>query len=299
MSSPKTDTGSGAATITLGALRRRLTAMLDGPLGHDEAEATVRAILEDGAGYSRLDTVLHDSRPLEPFTAERLTAMAQRVADGTPVQYVTGHARFYGLDFHVTPDVLIPRPETEGLVDRIVDAWASRSDLRVLDLCTGSGCIAIALARSLPFARVEAVDISAPALAVAEDNARRLSAKVAFSRADVLHLEAPAEPTYDIIVSNPPYIADSERADMDHRVLLHEPEQALFVPDADPMRFYMPIAQYAARALRPGGRLYFEINSLYAEQTADCLADAGLTDVRLDRDFCGRMRYASASRPAD
>ena len=149
--------------MTLGELQRRLRAVLTEALPAGEAEGCVRAILEDAGGYTPVDLALRGDVALEAFTAERLLGMARRVAAGEPVQYVTGHARFYGMDLHVEPGVLIPRPETEGLVDRIVDDAAGRTDLRVLDLCTGSGCIAIALARNLPFARVEAPATSPPA----------------------------------------------------------------------------------------------------------------------------------------
>ncbi|MDE6137421.1 MAG: peptide chain release factor N(5)-glutamine methyltransferase, partial [Muribaculaceae bacterium] len=138
--------------MTLDELRRQLKGILAAALPAGEAEGCVRAILEDAGGYTPTDVAVRGDLSLVPFTAERLTGMARRVADGEPVQYVTGHARFYGMDLHVDPAVLIPRPETEGLVDRIVDDAAGRADLRVLDVCTGSGCIAIALARNLPFA---------------------------------------------------------------------------------------------------------------------------------------------------
>ena len=164
----------------------------------------------------------------------------------------------------------------------------------MLDLCTGSGCIAIALARNLPFARVEATDISPEALRIAEANARALHADVSFRRADALAMPAPAE-KFDIIVSNPPYIADSEREAMDDRVLLHEPALALFVPDTDPVRFYRAIAAYAAGALRRGGRLYFEINALYADATVRAVRAAGFTDVEVERDFYSRPRYVTAA----
>lgn len=280
--------------MTLGELQRRLRAVLTEALPAGEAEGCVRAILEDAGGYTPVDLALRGDVALEAFTAERLLGMARRVAAGEPVQYVTGHARFYGMDLHVEPGVLIPRPETEGLVDRIVDDAAGRTDLRVLDLCTGSGCIAIALARNLPFARVEATDISPEALRIAEANARALHADVSFRRADALAMPAPAE-KYDIIVSNPPYIADSEREAMDDRVLLHEPALALFVPDTDPVRFYRAIAAYAAGALRRGGRLYFEINALYADATVRAVRAAGFTDVEVERDFYSRPRYVTAA----
>lgn len=280
--------------MTLGELQRQLRAVLGEALPAGEAEGCARAILEDAGGYTPVDLVLRGDVALEPFTAERLLGMARRVAAGEPVQYVTGHARFYGMDMHVEPGVLIPRPETEGLVDRIVDDAAGRTDLRVLDLCTGSGCIAIALARNLPFARVEATDISPEALRIAEANARALHADVNFRLADALAMPAPAE-KYDIIVSNPPYIADSEREAMDDRVLLHEPALALFVPETDPVRFYRAIAAYAAGALRADGRLYFEINALYADDTVRAVRAAGFTDVEVERDFYSRPRYVTAA----
>lgn len=283
--------------MTLAELRRQMHTILAGALPAGEADGCLRAILEDAGGYTPVDLALRADLSLEPFTTDRLLAMASRVAAGEPVQYVTGHARFYGLDLRVTPAVLIPRPETEGLVDRIVDDAAARPDLRVLDICTGSGCIAIALARNLPFASVEAVDISPDALSVAEANARDLRADVRFRRADALDMPIPAEP-YDIIVSNPPYIADSEREAMDDRVLLHEPAIALFVPDTDPVRFYRAIAAYAARALRPGGRLYFEINPLYVDATLAAIRSAGgaFTDITMERDFYSRPRYITATK---
>ncbi|MDE6287124.1 MAG: peptide chain release factor N(5)-glutamine methyltransferase [Muribaculaceae bacterium] len=285
--------------MTLSQLQHTLIETLAAALDRDEAEATARIILEDAAGYTPLDVALHADREPEDFTCERLLDMARRVAElDEPVQYVTGHARFCGLDLHVTPDVLIPRPETEGLVDRIVDKYRDRRDLRVLDLCTGSGCIAIALARALPFCRVTAVDISGAALEVAKGNAERLGTRnIDFVQADALHLAAPAPDSYDIIVSNPPYVADSERDNMSDRVLLYEPAQALFVPDADPMRFYRPIAAYASVALAPGGSLWFEINSLYDAEVRSTMQEAGFADVDVELDFYSRPRYASAVSP--
>ncbi len=287
--------------MTLSQLQRSLLETLkSGGIGQDEAAATARIILEDAAGYSPVDIAVHATRELEDFTCDRLLEMARRVATlDEPVQYVTGHARFCGLDLHVTPAVLIPRPETEGIVDRIVDRYRDRRDLRVLDLCTGSGCIALALARALPFCHVTAIDISAPALDVAGDNATRLGiTSVDFVQADALRpLPPPVEPgAFDIVVSNPPYVADSERNDMSNRVLLYEPAIALFVPDSDPMRFYRAIAGAAALALRADGTLWCEINSLYAAETCATMKEAGFTDVAIDRDFYGRPRYAIASR---
>lgn len=249
-------------------------------------------------GWSRTDILMNDDKPLTAETVALLDAAIERILAGEPVQYVTGEAYFYGLWLKVDPRVLIPRPETAALVDIIVD-WADRrADLDVLDLATGSGCIAVALARTLPFAKVEAIDISDGALRVAEENARRLGVKVSFKEADLLEWSPQAE-SFDIIVSNPPYIALSEREAMEPTVKEHEPPGALFVPDSEPLLFYKPIARIAARALRPGGALFLEINPLYASQVADTLADAGLTGVEIRNDIYGRKRFAIASRPAN
>ena len=215
---------------------------------------------------------------------------------GEPVQYAVGKARFMGNDFIVTPDVLIPRPETAGLVDMIVDRWGGRSDLDVCDVGTGSGCIAISLARALPFCRVTAIDVSAAAIAVARLNAASLKVNIDFVEADIL-TAVPPRGLYDIIVSNPPYVTQSESADMDARVLDYEPGAALFVPDDDPLRFYRAIAAYGRAALKSGGMLYFEINQNFPDQTVALLESKGFIDVAARRDFKGNYRYVSAVQP--
>lgn len=262
------------------------------PLG--EARSTVRLLLEDVAFASPVDVMCHGDRLLEPETVALLQTMAKRIAAGEPPQYVVGRARFCGMYLQVTPATLIPRPETEGLVDIITDHNSTARDLHILDIGTGSGCIAIALARALPFARVDACDISADALIIAEDNARQLHATVNFAQCDILHEPIPNEPLYDVVVSNPPYIARSEAADMEARVLDFEPHTALFVDDNDPLIFYRAIARYAHAALKPKGMLYFEINPLFAKQLEQMLYDEGFTYVDIQRDFCQRQRFAIA-----
>ena len=262
------------------------------PLG--EARSTVRLLLEDVAFASPVDVMCHGDRLLEPETVALLQTMAKRIAEGEPPQYVVGRVRFCGMYLQVTPSTLIPRPETEGLVDIITDSHPSARDLHILDIGTGSGCIAIALARALPFARVDACDISADALIIAEDNARQLHASVNFAQCDILHEPIPNEPIYDVIVSNPPYIARSEAADMEARVLDFEPHTALFVDDNDPLIFYRAIARYAHAALKPKGMLYFEINPLFAKQLEQMLYDEGFNYVDIQRDFCQRQRFAIA-----
>lgn len=265
------------------------------PLG-SEAEATARIIFEDVGGYDRNYIFADGDREIPDFVQARIDKVADSVLAGQPVQYAVGRARFMGMDFKVTPAVLIPRPETEGLVDLVVDDWRGRADLAVLDVCTGSGCIGIALARALPFASVEALDISDEALAIARDNARTLGAGIAFGKADALALTPAIEPLFDIIVSNPPYVCESEKASMDSRVLDHEPHLALFVPDSDPLRFYKAIAAYARTALKPGGALYFEINPLCADAMRRMLEAYGFVDVDIVRDYRGLERFAKSKQ---
>lgn len=268
------------------------------PLG-SEAEDTARIIFEDVAGYDRNYIFVNGDREILDFTMQHISDAVERVLAGEPVQYVVGKARFMGMDFTVTQDVLIPRPETEGLVDMITDRWEGKSDLRVLDVCTGSGCIAVALSRALPFARVDGIDINDGALAVAKKNATNLHAGVDFRKADALSLRASSAPEYDIIVSNPPYVCESEKATMDDRVLSYEPALALFVPDSDPLKFYNAIADYARKALRPSGQLFFEINPRFAKEISEMLSAKGFTKVSIFRDYLGAERYAAATQSSE
>jgi release factor glutamine methyltransferase len=213
-----------------------------------------------------------------------------------PIQYIFGSARFYGNSLKVTHATLIPRPETEELV-ALIDKENRETDLRVLDVGTGSGCIAITLARVLRFPIVDAIDISEDALAVAQENAQSLRVNVNFKKGDALAMEMPKTPIYDIIVSNPPYIADKEREDMSQNVLQYEPHTALFVPDNDPLRFYRAIGDYGTKALKGGGRLYFEINPLYVEEMRAMLDAMGYKEIRVVRDLPGKERMMVAVKP--
>ncbi len=283
---------------TIATVYRDIISRLSPSLGDGESRAAARVIMEDVRGATPTDLVVNGDRTVEPPTLGRIYDIVARIISGEPVQYAVGSARFYGIDFTVTPDVLIPRPETEGLVDMIVSQWSGRDDLRVLDCGTGSGCIAIALARNLPFSAIDAIDISNAALKVAEENSRRLKTSVGFYRRDILKLTPPDAPLYDIIVSNPPYIARDEAAAMDDRVLGYEPAGALFVPDDNPLIFYRAISAYAVKALKAGGRLYFEINPRFRDAMTAMLADDGFTDIDTRRDYLGRYRFVSASKPA-
>ena len=283
------------AQLTVNQLYRELVASLTPSLGEREAVSASRIILEDVRGITPTDLIVNGHRTVEDMTADRVRKIAAAVNEGEPVQYAVGSARFYGLDFLVSPAVLIPRPETEGLVDMIVKDYAGMSDLKVLDCGTGSGCIAIALARNLAFSKVDAIDISDDAIAVANDNAKVLKTSVNVYKRDILTLK-PDNERYDIIVSNPPYIADAEAAEMDKRVKDYEPRTALFVPDDDPLKFYRPIAEYAIETLNQDGTLYFEINPRFVDDMKQMLTSAGFNSVDAVRDYIGRYRYIKAKR---
>ena len=256
-----------------------------------EVQAMIRIICEDIFNYDPVDVALRQESELPEFAQERIADLIARMRRHEPLQHIIGWARFHGHKFKVTPAVLIPRPETEQLVDLIVNENPA-SDLRVLDMGTGSGCIAISLARALKFASVDALDVSRDALAVARENAAALKVKVRFFESDML-LPQPAA-TYDIIVSNPPYICWSERESMERNVKDYEPGQALFVPDNDPLMFYKAIAPYAQQSLEKGGRLYLEINQRFGNEVKRLLEDHGFEDVRIIQDSFGKVRFAAA-----
>lgn len=257
-----------------------------------ELQAMIRVICEDVFNYDQVDVALRQDHELPDFAPERIAEIIARLKRHEPLQYVLGSARFHGHRFKVTPAVLIPRPETEQLVDLIIDENPD-ADLKVLDMGTGSGCIAIALARALKFAQVDALDVSRDALAVARQNAALLKTPgVRFFESDMLASQPSA--CYDIIVSNPPYICWSERESMDRNVKDFEPGQALFVPDSDPLLYYKAIAHYASQSLEHGGKLYLEINQRFGNEVKHLLESCGLDDVRIIEDSFGHVRFAAA-----
>lgn len=277
-----------------------------------------RMLLEDLFSLSFADILCGATEHLSDADTLRLQQSVDRLLDAEPLQYVTGTAFFCGHPFHVAPGVLIPRPETEWMVDTAVGI-ATASAPRILDIGTGSGCIAISISLALAdrHCYTEAWDISEDALRIATDNAERLGAEVKFRRRDALRLEEDfsaeerleaeqggaealsdtnaAEP-WDIIVSNPPYICNREAADMHANVLRHEPHLALFVPDTDPLLFYRAIARYAMRSLRKGGWLLFECNTLYAHDTAQMASDMGFATSVVEDDCFGKPRFVKAQK---
>lgn len=258
-----------------------------------------RLLLEDLFSLSFADILCGATEHLSDADTLRLQQSVARLLDAEPLQYVTGTAFFCGHSFHVAPGVLIPRPETEWIVDTAVNL-VTASAPRILDIGTGSGCIAtsISLALADKHCYTEAWDISEDALRIAADNAERLGADVKFRRRDALRLEEEKseEMRLDIIVSNPPYICNREAADMHANVLRHEPHLALFVPDTDPLLFYRAIASYAMRSLRKGGWLLFECNTLYAHDTAQMALDMGFATSVVEDDCFGKPRFVKAQK---
>lgn len=262
-----------------------------------ETDAFVKIIFRQLLRYETVDILLHKDSALSGFIVGKIDKVVDELLKNRPIQYIFGQTYFCGHVFKVDESTLIPRPETEELVDWITDG-NRQADLTVLDCGTGSGCIAISLALSLRFAEVDAIDISSAALNVARVNAEALKAKVRFAQRDILSLSGD-EGRYDIIVSNPPYIAKSERTGMEANVLDYEPASALFVSDADPLRFYRAVASYGQTALRDGGRLYFEINSRFCREMRQLLENLGYTDIDTRRDISGRPRMMRAVKGGD
>ena len=293
--------------MTYDDIWRRLAGVYD----QREARAVARMLVEEKFSLSFADIICGGVEALSDADKQWIEAAVKRLEQGEPIQYVLGWAWFGGLKFNVRSGVLIPRPETEWLVDNICAHPAPSNDrpLRILDIGTGSGCIALSIKQRLPETYVEAWDISTEALSIAADNARSLSLDVVWRQQDALNITpnvlsttpndnsvVPDSPPWDVIVSNPPYICERERTDMARNVLEHEPSTALFVPDTDPLLFYRAITRYAVGSLNEGGRLLFECNTLYAGDTARMMADEGMTATQVYDDCFGKPRFAVGKR---
>lgn len=267
---------------------------LNGSYSHDEIGALTRLILEKVTGRSFSDILACKFTNLSDQTTRKIAEIIARLKNREPIQYIFGEADFWGLTFRVNRAVLIPRPETEELVQWIIED-CSDEPLKALDIGTGSGCIAVTLAKKMPSARIHAWDISEEALEVARENAARNNAAVIFSRKDVLN-EQPQEETFDLIVSNPPYIAQSEKKEMDTNVLNFEPHLALFVPDENPLIFYEKIARLASGSMKKNGKLFFEINRQKANRVASILRKNGFRNIEIRKDISGNERMIKAEK---
>jgi release factor glutamine methyltransferase len=258
-----------------------------------ELQSLTVIICKDLLGLDETDIYLRKDIKLSDNEQHVLERIVDRLKRYEPIQYIRGTAHFYGSVFHVAPGVLIPRPETEELVDLILKENSGK--IRVLDVGTGSGCIAVSLAKHLPAGRVDAWDISPEALSVASRNAGEQNVDVRFSQVDVFGVE-PGKDRYDVIVGNPPYIKEEEKETMHRNVLDWEPALALFVPDDDPLCFYRRIAQLGTEMLVPDGKLYVEINRAYGPETVELLKALNYREVRLIKDLVGNNRIITAIR---
>ena len=287
--------------MTYNELWRQLTQVYD----DYEAKAIARMVYEVRFGLMPSDLFIGKDTQLSTDDQKLLAEITQRLLTGEPVQYVLGKEVFYGRTFLLTPDVLIPRPETAELCQWIISEFENPhsipSPIRILDVGTGSGCIAITLTLEIANTQTWAWDISGNALHIAQRNAQLLGADISFKKCDVLspentssqsHSSSPLQ--YDIIVSNPPYICPIEKGLMNKNVLEHEPHIALFVPEENPLLFYHAISQMASQCLSPHGMLYFEINPIYAQQLKEMITETGFEEKKKKKDIFGKQRFIKA-----
>ena len=284
--------------MTTAEFTAQLTAALKALYPGPEAAAVAALVTETLLGFSSLQRRMQATAPVPADVLARLPNIEARLLAHEPVQYVLGTAHFAGMELEVSPATLIPRPETEELAQLVAQEQAGRTGRTVLDVGTGSGCLVLAVAQVLRPARAVAVDISEEALAVARRNAARYAPEVEFQQLDILR-DMPTEimpGSLDVLLSNPPYVRDSERAQMRENVLAWEPATALFVPDADPLIFYKRLAELATLLLRPGGAVYLEINEALGAETAALFPAAAFAEVRVVNDFFGRVRFVRATK---
>jgi release factor glutamine methyltransferase len=286
--------------MTIKELSYRITNDLQPLYDPREAAAIASWYVCAKLGMERYELALRGNETLDESLMQEVRRDVERLAEGCPVQYVLGETEFYGLSFTVSPAVLIPRPETEELVQMVVQRYAGSAP-RIWDVGTGSGCIAVSLAKSLKEAKVFATDISSEALTVARGNAERNGVGVTFVCHDMFDIEnLPfAEEKFDVLVSNPPYIPASDRAAMHRNVVDYEPAQALFVPDEDKLWCYNALASLARRVLAPGGTLWVETYHDYHEEMIDLFARHGFSEIRSLQDLNGRPRFLTASLTID
>lgn len=260
-----------------------------------EIQSICRIVFLDVLQYTKIDIHIRKNEILDESFVDKFFEIVRLLKIGHPLQYIIGETEFSGLKFGVNPSTLIPRPETEELVLLTRERLAAGK--KVLDIGTGSGCIAIALSAACPEAEITGIDISPEAVETARANAVRNRVKAEFLIRDILHFETEAWQQYDLIVSNPPYVRESEKQDMQRHVLDHEPHRALFVPDSDPLLFYRRIAEFGCRYLASGGFLYFEINEALGKETAALLENYNYRQVHVVKDLFDKDRFVVAQAP--
>jgi release factor glutamine methyltransferase len=258
-----------------------------------EIEAFIQILCRHLFGLSRFDCILRNTDSLTEKSESQIYNIIQELKGFKPIQYILRETEFYGLRFFVDEAVLIPRPETEELVEWVINDWKNKGDISVLDIGTGSGCIAVTLANKLPLAKVSALDVSPEALAVAKKNAFEHKVKIEFYQLDILNNKFPAQLQYDVIVSNPPYVTYEQKELMDSNVLDFEPHLALFASEKNPFVFYEAISEIAQNHLKPNGAIYFEMNEEKAHETAKIIEKFGFI-CELKQDINGKYRMIKA-----
>ena len=280
--------------IQASILFKNFVSGLSGQYDKDEATSIARIVFKEKLNISRTDLALDPALEIDKQGEDKIRRISKKLLEGYPVQQILGYTDFYGLKFKVNKNVLIPRPETEELVQWIIKENVGKNGLKVLDIGTGSGCISITLAMELKNAKVTGIDISDKALRLARVNAKMNEIKVHFKELDVLENRSWENlGKFDIIVSNPPYVTEHEKTAMHVNVLNHDPHLALFVPDSDPLRFYDKISDMALLHLSFGGRLYFEINEAFGKDIQHMLESKGFTDVLIRKDLNGKDRFVT------
>lgn len=281
-------------------IRIQITNSLVPIYGENESGQMVRILFDHFCGISGASLALQKNKILPQEQYDKLLEALKQLMVHVPIQYITGESWFYNLSLEVNPSVLIPRPETEELVDLIVfeaNHLPANEEYRFLDIGTGSGCIPVAFKKSFPGWNVSACDISEDALRVAGRNAEHSGTQIEFFGADILRWKEWQDVrSYQIIVSNPPYVCEREKVQMELNVLENEPAIALFVPDNDPLIFYRAIAEFAASCLVQHGRLYLEINENFGPETVILLESFGFSDIKLLKDFRGKNRFVIAEK---
>lgn len=276
--------------MTIKELRHQFNKELEGCYPAEEIQSFFGILSESILKLTRFETSLKAEEKLSAASQKQFEKAISQLKQHKPIQYIIGETEFYGLSFKVTSHTLIPRPETEELVAWILSQYTTHNSQRVvLDIGTGSGCIAVSLAKHLKNASISALDISEKALKVASENAKLNTVDVHFFQKDILIAESLSE-TYDVIVSNPPYVRELEKEMMQKNVLAYEPEQALFVSNEDPLLFYRKIAQLAKKHLKPNGFLFFEINEYLGEAMKKMLTAEGFSAIELKKDIFGKDR---------
>ncbi len=283
---------------TVAEIRKQIKQSLAGLYDENEIGNFTDLIFQHLLNYSKIELRLKGNEVISQHFIDKIAEIINRLRAFEPVQYILGETLFYDLPMMVSPDVLIPRPETEELVDWIIRENSGKA-LRILDIGTGSGCIALALAKNLPLAKVSGVDISEKALEIACKNAELNHTDAVFYRFDIVKQFADAREKFDILVSNPPYVRESEKKSMQPNVLKYEPHQALFVPDEDPLLFYGAIAELGNRILSSGGSIYCEINEALPGETAEVFRSRHYPVTEIRRDINGKPRMLKAGKNQD